>query len=147
LNGSIEQESNVNKKLMFVVLALALGLFLSAGCNLLKNVSKISIPGTVAGQVTNEGGQGQGYMSVKLCDAKSGEEIQVVTAEDTGNFFFDKVEPGEYIVKLSNTGGGDMPCDAKAFKLGPGKTQTLAIMIKSKETQAADAADGTTGGQ
>jgi hypothetical protein len=147
LNGSIEQESNVNKKLMFVVLALALGLFLCAGCNLLKSVSKLSIPGTIAGQVTNEGGQGQGYMSVKLCDAKSGEEVQVVTAEDTGNFFFEKVDPGEYIIKLASTSGGDMPCDSKAFKLGPGKTETLTIMIKSTETPATDAAGGTTSGQ
>jgi hypothetical protein len=136
----------VNKKIAFVVLALVLGLFLAAGCNMLKGVN-LKIPGNVAGQVTNSGGQGQGFMSVKLCDAKSGAEVDVVTAEDTGNFFFSKVDPGEYIIKLVNTGGGEMPTDAKPFKLGPGKTTTLAIVIKPPEAAAGDAAGGTTSGE
>lgn len=131
----------MNKKIAVVVLALGLGLFFSAGCNLLKNVN-LKVPGNIAGQVTNEGGQGQGYMSVKLCDAKSGAEVDVVTAEDSGNFFFSKVDPGQYIIKLVNTSGGDMPSDAKPFKLGPGKTLTLSIILKSKETQAAEASGG-----
>lgn len=131
----------MNKMMLLVVLALALGLFFATGCNLLKNLN-VKIPGNVAGQVTNEGGQGQGFMSVKLCDAKTGAEVQVVTAEDTGNFFFDKVDPGEYVIKLMNTGGGDMPCDAKPFKLGAGKTVTVTVVIKSAESQAAEAAGG-----
>ena len=129
------------KKIAFVLLALALGLFLAAGCNLIKGVN-MKIPGNVAGQITNEGGQGQGFMSVKLINVKTSEEVQVVTAEDTGNFFFEKVDPGEYIIKLVDAGGGEMPCDAKQFKLGAGKTLTIPIVLKSKESQAADAAGG-----
>lgn len=124
--------------LVLAVLSMAV-----AGCDKLK----LNIPGNVAGQVTNEGGQGLGFMSVKLCDAKSGAEVQVLTAEDTGNFFFEKVDPGEYIIKLADSSGADMPSDAKPFKLGPGKTLTLTVMLKPTENQGAAGAGGASGGQ
>jgi hypothetical protein len=96
-----------------------------AGCNKLN----INIPGSVTGQLLNAGGQPQGYTSVKLCDVASGNEVQVQTSEDSGNFFFEKVPPGEYIIKVGNVGGSEMPCDSTPFKLGPGKTLSLTITI------------------
>lgn len=133
----------MKRVVIIICLALAVLCLMVAGCDKLK----LNIPGNVAGQVTNEGGQGIGFMSVKLCDATSGAEVQVVTAEDTGNFFFEKVDPGEYLIKLTNSSGVPMPSDSKPFKLGPGKTLTVAVMLKSPETQAAEAAGGASSGQ
>lgn len=123
---------------IFALLLAAVLLLAALGCDKLN----INIPGNVQGQVINAAGQGQGYLSIKLCEATSGKEVQVMTAEDSGTFFFEKVPAGEYIVKVVNVGGSELPCDAKSFRLGTGKTVRLTVTLTSAEAQAAGDAAG-----
>ncbi len=112
----------------------------AAGCDKFKKggAFNINIPGKVAGQILNAAGQGQGFISVQVCDAESGKVVDQTTAEDSGNFFFNSVESGEYIIKVLSMGGGEMPSDAKPFKLGAGKTESLTITLTSPEAAAAE---------
>lgn len=117
-----------------LAVALAIAAVTGTGCN------KIKIPGNVAGQLINEGGVGQGYLSVKLCDAKTGVAVQTQTAEDTGNFFFDHVDPGRYVIKTYFGGEKEVPNNCKPFGLSIGKTLKLTITIYTQ--QAGDSGAG-----
>jgi hypothetical protein len=140
LSGLIELEANVSRKVAVLICVLVALLVASVGCDKFKKGGSlnINIPGNVAGQILNEAGQGQGFISVQICEQGSGKVVQQGTAEDSGNFFFDKVPSGEYIIKILSMGGGEMASDAKPFKLGPGKTQQLTIILKSKDAAPAE---------
>lgn len=125
----------MSRKVAILICILATLVIAAAGCNKLSSM-KLGIPGKVAGQVLNAAGQGQGLVSVQLCNP-SGEVVQQMTAEDSGNFLFDKVDTGEYTIKILDMGGGEMPTDAQSFKLGAGKTVSLVITLVSREEAAA----------
>ena len=90
---------------------------------------KIKIPGNLAGQILNEAGQGQGYMSVSCVDMENGVEASRMTAEDGGNFFFEKIDPGTYIIKTFSMSGKEIPNDCKPIKMGSGRTITETIYL------------------
>lgn len=102
-----------------VLLAFAL-----ASCNLVKN-----IPGNIAGQLMNEGGQGQGFIAVQLVDAETGQLVVTENADDKGNFMFKGVTAGKYIIKTVPVGGGELRNDCEEFNLAPGKTLTKNVII------------------
>jgi hypothetical protein len=108
----------------FLFLGLLTAFALSgAGCD------KIKIPGNVAGQVFNDGGQPQGFVSVQLIDPANGAILQSELSNESGNFMFKQVDPGSYILKVMGMGNKELPSDAKEFKLAPGKTATVNVTL------------------
>jgi len=116
----------MNSKI-WVVAVCIFGLALVAGC------PKLNIPGNLAGQVLNQAGQGQGYISVAVVKADSGAEVSRLTAEDSGNFFFDKVEAGSYIIKTYSMSGKELPNDSEPVSLGAGRTVQVVITLLPEE--------------
>ena len=116
----------MTKRLMsiMVVVAFAATIVLIGSCDKIGN-----IPGTVAGQLLNEAGQGQGFISVRLVQTESGKVVDSVNADDNGNFMFKNVDPGTYKIVTTPIGGGELENDAKEFKLMPGKTENLDITV------------------
>jgi hypothetical protein len=108
-----------------IMAAIVLGTFLglTTGCDKFN----LNLPGNVAGQILNEGGQGQGFVSVHLVSTDGAEMVE--TSSDTGNYMFKEVKPGTYIIKTFAIGGAELPNDAVEFKLGPGKTATQNIKV------------------
>jgi hypothetical protein len=107
---------------MITIVAVA-----ACSCNLAKN-----IPGNVAGIVMDENGHGRGFVSVHLIDAESGIAVQVETASDTGNFMFQRVDMGTYIIKVFAIGKTELPTDCEEFKISPGKTVEKNITLISQ---------------
>lgn len=111
-------------KSRILVAAICLtALALVAGC------PKLNIPGNLAGQVLNEAGQGQGYISVAVVDQETGREADRMTAEDSGSFFFEKVDAGTYIIKTYSMSGKELPNDSKPVKLGTGRTINVVVTL------------------
>jgi len=108
--------------ILFLGLLTAFALF-GAGCD------KIKVPGNIAGQIFNSDGQPQGFVSVQLIAVDSGTVLQSELASETGNYMFKAVDPGKYILKVMGMGNIEQPCDAKEFKLLPGKTQTVNVNL------------------
>lgn len=122
---------------IFVVRGLAavlsLVVFLLGSCNVVGN-----IPGNVAGQLVNEAGQGQGFIAVQLIDVATGMLMYSENANDTGNFMFKGVDPAEYKIVAMPIGGGEIPSDAEAFKLAPGKTVTITVTLYRDQAPASE---------
>jgi hypothetical protein len=116
----------MNSKFWVVVVSMA-ALALVAGC------PKLNIPGNLAGQVLNEAGQGQGYITVACVEVESGAEVARMTAEDAGNFFFEKVEAGTYIIKTYSMAGVEMPNDSEPVNIGTGRTISVVVTIQQPE--------------
>jgi hypothetical protein len=102
-------------------------LALGAGCK------EINIPGNLAGQILNQAGQGQGYLSVAAIDVETGVEAQRLTAEDGGNFFFEKLDAGRYIIKTFSMAGKELPNDCPEVSLGAGRTEQVIIYLIAEE--------------
>lgn len=113
------------------VLALIALSIVCGSCNVVGN-----IPGNVAGQIMNEAGQGRGFVSVQLIEVETGMPWGMENADDTGNYMFKNVDPGTYLIKIISIGGGELPSDAKEFKLSPGKTLKQDIIIYSAPPEA-----------
>ena len=113
-----------------VLLVLCL-LLTAAGCNKLN----LKIPGKVGGQCVNEAGASAGYVSVELVNNETHAVVQAMNAEDNGGFLFDKVDPGEYIIKTKQTGEIEIPNDCQPFKLGPGKTENITVTLYYSKLQ------------
>ena len=109
---------------MALAASLLLAAFALGSCNVVGN-----IPGNIAGQLMNEGGQGQGFIAVQLLDAETRTLVTSETADDKGNFMFKGVEPGRYIIKTVPVGGGELRNDCEEFNLSPGKTLTKNVII------------------
>lgn len=101
-----------------------------AGC------PKLNIPGNLAGQVLNEAGQGQGYVSVAVVDAETGHEAGRLTAEDSGSFFFEKVDAGTYLVKTYSMSGKELPNDCQPVKLGAGRTINVVVTLLPQDSNS-----------
>lgn len=113
----------LNIKFWITVTAFSWVLF-SGACAVVGN-----IPGNVAGQVMNSAGAPYGLVSVQLVDADTNRVAEQMNANDMGNFMFKGVDPGNYIIKIKPIGGGELPSDAKQFRLTPGKTVTQNIIV------------------
>ena len=113
------------------VLAVALVVLASTACEKLRN---LDIPGIVQGQVLNEAGQGQGYLSLRLIDEATGKEEYRETTEDTGSFLIDKVKAGKYLLKVYQMGEREVATDAKEVRMRPGKTLQLVIILLPAKT-------------
>lgn len=109
---------------MTMAACLLLAAFALGSCNVVGN-----IPGNVAGQLMNEGGQGQGFIAVQLIDAETGTLVVSENADDKGNFMFKSVEPGRYTIKTVPVGGGELRNNCEEFNLTPGKTLTKNVII------------------
>lgn len=111
-------------------LALSALLIIAAatGCDKLKD-----IPANFSGQVLDTAGVQQGYVSVALIDTETGQETYRETTEDTGNFFFEKIEPGKYTVKVLRGGSDEMPNDLGEVSISPGKTVEKTITVQQPE--------------
>lgn len=116
----------MTNKIVFAAIVLFAALALM-GCN------KINIPGNLAGQVLNQAGQGQGYITVAAIDNETGVEAARMTAEDGGNFFFEKLEAGIYTIKTYSMAGVEMPNDSEPVALGAGRTETAIIYLIPQE--------------
>jgi hypothetical protein len=112
---------------------LSLAVFVLGSCNAVGN-----IPGNVAGQLVNEAGQGQGFIAVQLIDVATGQLMFSENANDTGNFMFKGVDPAEYKIVAMPIGGGEIPSDAKPFKLAPGKTVTITVTLYRDQVPASE---------
>ena len=113
-----------------IVLAVSLLAICASGAGCDKFTTKL--PGNVAGIVLNEGGQGQGFVSVHLVNQEPADEM-VENASDSGNFMFKDVPPGSYMIKIFATGGKELPCDSKAFRVNVGKTLSQTVTLLSQE--------------
>lgn len=111
----------------WVVAVCMVALALVAGC------TELNIPGNLAGQVLNEAGQGQGYVSVAAVNTETGVEVSRLTAEDAGNFFFEKVEAGNYIIKTYSMSGKELPNDSEPVNVGAGRTVSVTITLQPTE--------------
>ena len=89
----------------------------------------IKVPGNVAGQCVNAGGQGQGFMSVQIYSLETGHVEHSQNTNDSGSFMFKMVDPGEYGIRVIPIGGGEIPDDIETFKLSSGKTIQLVITL------------------
>jgi hypothetical protein len=120
------------RKLAAITLLLCFALLLGSGCDKLN----INVPGKVQGQCLDSSGAGRGYISVALKNVETGKEDYQMNAEDSGNFFFDGVEPGKYIIITYGMGKTPIPNDSSEFNVTPGKTVmknvTLGEMEKSE---------------
>lgn len=103
-------------------MALLTMLVCASGCDKLKN-----IPGNVAGIVIDSAGVGQGYITVQLIDQTTLQVMYQQTTEDSGNFFFDKCEPGKYTVTVLGMGQVPYSADVTEINLPPGKTLDITI--------------------
>lgn len=101
----------------------------------ISSCDKINVPGNIAGQILNEAGQGQGYMSIHCIDAETGREADIQTAEDSGNFFFSKVEPGKYELKTFSMAGVEIPNDCEGVTLTAGRTLNVVITVYPEQAQ------------
>ena len=113
------------------VLAVAMVVLASAACDKLKS---LEIPGIVSGQVLNQAGQGQGFLSIRLFDAATGKESYRDTTDDLGNFMIDKVSAGKYQIRIYGMGDKEMATDAKDVQMRPGKTLQLTITLVPAQT-------------
>ncbi len=102
-------------------------LALSAGCQ------DLNIPGNLAGQVLNEAGQGQGYITVSAVDVETNAEVARLTAEDAGNFFFEKIDAGTYIIKTYSMAGKELLNDSEPVGIGAGRTITVTVTLIPEE--------------
>jgi hypothetical protein len=97
-------------------------------CNKINSAMK-SVEGKVAGQVLNNAGRGRGYVQVVLTPTAGGDDLKTIT-EDSGNFLFEAVPPGEYTLKVENSGGGEILSDNPTVKVGPGRTMQQNVILK-----------------
>ena len=104
------------------VVAMLSMLAVTNGCNKLK-----SIPGNIAGVVIDSSGVGQGYITVQLIDQTTLQVMYQMTTEDSGGYFFDKVEPGKYTVAVLGMGQVPYSADVTEVNLPPGKTLDITI--------------------
>jgi hypothetical protein len=105
----------------------------AGSCN--KLAEKMDLPGKIAGKVLNADGSGRGYVSVILL--KDGAEVQRQNAEDTGNFFLDKIDPGTYTFRIEAMGGGgkELPSEPLEVKLAMGKTKQVEIKLLPEQQE------------
>ncbi|MBN2080658.1 carboxypeptidase regulatory-like domain-containing protein [bacterium] len=111
-----------------VLIVAALAIASMGSCNMVKN-----IPGAIAGQVMDAAGNGRGYVAVQLIDVETNQPLFVENANDAGNYMFQGVDPGKYILRVMTVGGGELPTDAKEFTLSPGKTVTVNLVIQEQD--------------
>ena len=117
---------------------LKYAIIILAGALLLAGTAcdKIKIPGNVAGQILDENGAPRGLVSVQLVLVETGEVVLQETADDRGNYFFSKVDPGKY--KIVTIWGRDkeLPNDTEEFTLPPGKTLTKTVTVLKADENA-----------
>jgi hypothetical protein len=94
-------------------------------CNVVGN-----IPGNIAGQVMNEGGQGRGFVAVQLVNVETGQVWGTENTDDKGSYMLKNVDPGKYILKVLVIGGSELPTDCEEFSLSPGKTLKKDLIIQ-----------------
>ncbi len=104
------------------ILATFLLLAAFSGCDKLKD-----IPGNIAGIVMSPEGVGLGYITVQLIDPATQQVMYQMTTEDSGNFFFEKIEPLKYTVVVMGMGEVPMNSDLTEINLTPGKTLDIKI--------------------
>jgi hypothetical protein len=110
-----------------LIVAIAAALLAAASCN------NIKIPGNIAGQLMDENGAPMGLVTVQLVDVQTGQAVQQETADDRGNYFFKKVDPGTYDIKTLWMGNHEYPNDTGEITLNPGKTMTINIIVSKPE--------------
>jgi hypothetical protein len=120
----------------FVIAAATMLLLSLLACDKINGALK-QVEGKVAGQVLNTSGHGRGYVTVEL-DPTDGSDNFVTTTEEAGNFMFEDIPPGEYVmhVKLSGEASKELPSDTPKFKLGPGRTLTQNIVLADEPAPA-----------
>jgi hypothetical protein len=98
---------------------------------------KLKVSGGISGRVLNPDGSPRGLVMLILTDAKTGAEVNRMSAEDTGTFFFQKVDPGTYIIKVQGMGksGSEIPSDQKEIKLSMGRTLTSDVQLLDTTTK------------
>jgi hypothetical protein len=112
---------------MRIAIAL-LAIFVLLGASSCKQLEG-KVKGNITGKVLNADGSGRGYVSVALLD-EGGKEVQRMTSEDSGNFFFSGVPAGTYSFRVEVGQGIELPSEPLAVKLGLGKTKTTEIKLK-----------------
>ncbi len=129
-----------SRKVVVLTLLACLALLLSSGCNKINELTK-GIPGKVQGQLLDKNGAGRGYVSVVLKEVETGKEAYQQNAEDSGNFFFDQVEPAKYIIVTYLVGQTPVPNNCKEFVVTPGKTIMQNVILEDvakKESSGTD---------
>jgi len=123
---------STGRVLRFLAVVMLVALLLS--CDKLNSAMK-SVNGKVAGIAMNEAGRGRGYITVKLLPDGGGDELMEL-ADDAGNFMFDTVPPGKYVMHAYNGGGSEIPSDTPTVNVGPGRTMNQNITLKDAPAQA-----------
>lgn len=113
---------------LLALLGAALLLSLSTGCDKISKAFS-GIPGKVQGQCLDKNGGPRGYISVRLQAVDTGEVKYQQNAEDSGNFFFDTVEPGKYKILTFVSATEEVPNDTKPINVTPGKTIMQNVTI------------------
>jgi hypothetical protein len=131
-------EQYMNKCLIATLAILSASLLLAGGCDKL-NKALSGIPGKVQGQCLDTSGGPRGYISVVLKKVDTGEEKYQQNAEDSGNFFFDEVEPGRYQILTYLVGKKEVPNDTKEINVTPGKTVMQNVTVLDAKPDDASA--------
>jgi len=124
-----------SRKLTVLLLLACFALLIGSGCDQINKMTK-GIPGKVQGQCLDKNGAGRGYVSVVLKEVSTGKEAYQQNAEDSGNFFFDAVEPGKYIIVTYLVGQVPVPNDCKEFNVTPGKTIMRNVVLEDVEKKS-----------
>jgi len=78
---------------------------------------------------------------VQIRDLKTGLLVSSTTSNATGDFSFENLKPGDYIVELAD-GSGHVMGMSPPFTLGTAKTVTVSVVAVSTGTAAAGAGAG-----
>jgi hypothetical protein len=73
-------------------------------------------------------GHGRGYVTVELRPDDGGDSL-TTTTEDSGNFLFDEVPPGQYTLYVLMSNETELPSDNPTVRLSPGRTLTINVML------------------
>lgn len=125
------------RKLIWIMLLLTLAVT-ALSCD---KLDKLKVGGGIAGKVLNADGSPHGLVMLVLIDTKTGSEFTRMTAEDTGTFFFQKVDPGTYKIQVQGMGksGHVIPSDEKEIKLSMGRTIQTEVHLLPTDDSAAPA--------
>jgi hypothetical protein len=101
--------------------------------------------GQVAGAVRDQGGQPAVNYAVRVRNAGNGQVAGTGTTGPAGEFAFDNLTPGTYVVEVVD-GSGRILATSTSIALGTGAMQIAGVAITLTETDAAAAAAAAAGG-
>ena len=116
-------------KFFFVFVFAIVATIAGNACNLLPGVG--NIPGNLAIDVVDSGGYPSAFVTVMVVKDGSAKPTKTITSDENGYVFFDKLDPGDYIVYVIGPNEMEYGTDVDGipFKIPPGRTLNKTVMI------------------